>query len=377
MKIENETQTEIAKELQAIMAKKAAESKAESKKENTPEEELAEIKVLLNQLLELQPKKKVKVKKPKEELLTEAGRKKIKKVGKVTGITLLIAALLTGTTIGAYTILKNLDKSVDSGNSNNSTSQEETFEEETTEEEILNDEITAEIVETKSTTIMNQLTSNNIDLIIPDLNGNPVPVTKEDITSLIYWCNYNYLTEDQKALACDMDRAALMIAILVDTYDMSGLTSQQIAGISGLPTDPNAGNYTLDYGVFFLDNTLEQEELSRMSSLINEMKNNPTQEGAQSAANQIFEIGVKEFIFEDSEMFNGYDKYLQANFFRGMIIAANQNAQNASTSITYLDALYDNYGYIVENINEVDGPLNAIGRDIEETMNDDSTRTLG
>ncbi len=244
---------------------------------------------------------------------------------------------------------------------------------------IENDEIILDdkTVEAMSAKFLTSLANNKMNVIIDIEQGMPRNLTGEDIKRLIYWCNYNYLTEEQKELACSMEEAALMIAIISDTYDQHGQTSQRIAGISGLPEDINAGNYTLDMGGLFIEGTLQQQEVSKMSNLINTMKNNPTKEGALHAATSMLEIGINEFLEEKGEMFNGYDGYLQANFVRTMMFATSQNAQNLHKSITIDDNSYNSYSIIVENINEKDGLINAIGREIEKIMNNDLTRKLG
>lgn len=322
---------------------------------------------------------KKKVKSVENSETSKKSAKKGRGILKKVGIGALVALILAGT-IAATLALSKLFGNKDSKNNipdpNPSYSQdiddgkdldEEGYSIDANVYDNPNDDVK---VTTRANKIINSLNTNGVSLEIYDEKTMGMrAITASDIEGLLYWCSFMSLDNNHVEKACDMDTAAMLISQLCANYEMKGETSQRIAGISGLPTDPNAGTYSLDYGSFFIDGSLQQQILSEVSSQNNSIKNNPTS-ASQSVAATMFKDATLQFAFDDGKMPLYSDECDTANFFYGMIMMANQSIFDLHPSFEYDGATFNDYNVFIKHLNEVDGPLNMLGRSIEKNMDD-------
>lgn len=229
-------------------------------------------------------------------------------------------------------------------------------------------------VEKRATKIFNNLNELDITFNIPSENGER-PINKDDIKAMIYWCNYRDVEERNFNKICDMDTAALLFSQLSVNYEMAGETSQRVAGITDLKEDKNAGKYNFSFGEFFPDDSLQKEELDKIALYNNYIKNHPTKE-SKPMANRLYQEAMEQFVFDDTSMELYSDEYDTANFIYGMNVLTNQTVFDYNPIYEKDNIVYNNYNGLVKNLNEVDGPVNAIGRSIEKNLEEQKCKTL-
>lgn len=279
------------------------------------------------------------------------------------GCTVLAAAIIAGSYFGIKA-LTDKDKSDDL---DKRPGYEQSIDEQNEKREFV-DVNNKKEVQKRTEAIFASMEDNGIMFKLPNAEGTGErDLTQEDIMALIYWCNYPYLNDDNIEKACDMDTAAMLISQICANYEMKGQTSQRIAGITGLPTDPDAGKYDFDFGDFFIDGTIQQKTLSRVSAQNNQIKNNPSSE-SKDVATQMFKDATLHFTFDDTNMELYTAEYDTANFVYGMMMATSQSIFDLKPSFVYGDAVYNDYNTLVSLLNEIDGPINQLGRSIEKDM---------